>query len=154
MSLEKEKDVWYAIKIVTFVICLAGFVANSFMIFKHFIGKQTITSQDLQHNNELTLPSVTICSFSGYKQKITRYQDLILNNYLNKTLELDEILYMVVGDDRWMTIEQLLKNKTFWEVTTTYSIYKGRCHTIRYNQKVLCNKHLHFFNLNNFCSFT
>ena len=137
MPLEQKNNVWYAIKIVTFMICLAGFVANSFMIFKQFLGKQTITSQDLQHNEELVLPSFTICSLSGYREKITKHEDLKLNNYLNKTLNLDEILISVITKDSEMTIEQLIENKTFWEVTTTYTRNKGRCHTIRYTNKVL-----------------
>ena len=137
MSLEQKINVWYAIKIVTFMICLAGFVANSLMIFKQFLGKQTITSQDLQHNEELVLPSFTICSLSGYKEKITKHQDLKLNNYLNNTLELNEILLLVQTDDNVWTIEQLIKDKTSWQVTTTYSLYKGRCHTIRFLHKVL-----------------
>ena len=147
MSVESKKDVWYAIKIVTFMICLAGFVANTFMIFKQFIGKQTITSHDLQHNKELAFPSFTICSHNVYKEKVTKTQDLALNYYLNNTVEIEEILISVsTGDTDW-TIEQLIKDKTFWDVTTTYSIYKGRCHTIRYKKKVLYTKHLHFHNL-------
>ena len=146
MSLEQKNDVWYAIRIATFLICLAGFVANSLMIFKQFLGKQTITSQDLQHNEELVLPSFTICSLSGYREKITKHQDLKLNNYLNKTLNLDEILISVITEDSKMTFEQLIENKTFWEVTTTYTRNKGRCHTIRYTKKVLYIKRSYFHN--------
>ena len=132
MDPEIKERVWITIKIVTFIICLAGFAGNSFMSFKVFIGKQTITSQDLQHNEELALPSLTICSRSGYKRKISKYQDFELDNYLNNTLELDEILLSV--DE--MTIEQIKKNTMLWEVTTTYSLFRGRCYTIRYIPKV------------------
>ena len=133
MSFELKKDIWYVIKTATFMICLAGFVANSSMIVKQFIGKQTITSQNLEHNKELYLPSFTICSPRGYKEKIKKFQDLKLNNYLEKTLGLDEVLFRV----NEMTIEKLIENTTFWQVTTTYARFKGCCHTIRYLKKVL-----------------
>lgn len=133
----KKDDWWYIIKKVTFLICLAGFVANSYMCLKQFIGKETVQSQELKHNKELVLPSFTICSLSGYKKKITKHQDLKLNNYLNNTLELDEILLWVTNDDNMWTIEQLIKDTKSWHITTTYSLYKGRCHTIRYLHKVL-----------------
>ena len=47
-----KNRVWTFIKAVTFVICLAGFVGNTFMIFRQFIGKQTITSWDVQRNEK------------------------------------------------------------------------------------------------------
>ena len=138
MSVElKKDDWWYLIKKATFLICLAGFVANSYMCLKQFIGKETVQSQEIKHNKELAFPSITICSLSGYKEKIRNHQDLKLNNYLNNTLELDEILLWVTTDGKVMTIEQLIKDKTSWQVTTTYSLYKGRCYTIRYLHKVL-----------------
>ena len=138
MSVElKKDDWWYLIKKATFLICLAGFVANSYMCLKQFIGKETVQSQELKHNKELVLPSLTICSLSGFKEKIIRHQDLKLNNYLNNTLELDEIILWVQTDDNVWTVEQLIKDKTSWRVTTTYSLYKGRCHTIRFLHKVL-----------------
>ena len=146
MSIEMKKKVYTAIKTITFIFCLAGFVCNSFMIFKQFIGKKTITSQDIEHNKKLAVPSFTLCSLSGYKEKITKHQDLKLNNYLNKTFNLDEILISVITEDSKMTFEQLIENKTFWEVTTTYTRNKGRCHTIRYTKKVLYIKRSYFHN--------
>ena len=127
-----KKKVWTAIKTITFIFCLAGFVCNSFMIFKQFIGKKTITSQDIEHNNKLAVPPFTLCSLSGYKEKITNYQGIKLNDYLNNTLDLDEILISING----MTVKDIRHNSKLWEVTTTYSAYKGRCHTIRYMSKV------------------
>ena len=126
------KKFWVVLKAATFLICLAGFVGNSFMIFKQFISKQTITSQDVQINDELVLPSFTICSLSGFKEKMNKYRDLELDDFHNKTLELDEILLWVED----LTIDELRENTTTWEITTTYGPYKGRCHTIRYIPKV------------------
>ena len=136
MSPDYVKDLprkfWVVIKAATLLFCLAGFVGNSFMIFKQFIGKQTITSQDTQKNEELALPSFTVCALSGFKEKMTKFRDVELDGFHNKSLEFDE--YILSVDD--MTIEELRTNDTTWELSTTYSPYKGRCHTIRYIPKV------------------
>ena len=141
MTPESNKRTWTAIKMITFFLCLAGFAWNSSINFKQFIGRQTITSQDLQQNEKLALPSFTLCGLSSFKEKVTNYQDLELNNYLNNTLELDEIFINVDGPvpmthsipDNVTSIDlkQLKKMSTSWEVTTTFSQVRGRCHTIR-----------------------
>ena len=127
-----KKRVWTFVKAVTFVMCLAGFVCNTFMIFRQFIGKQTITSWDVQRNKELLLPSFTICSLTGVKNRITKYQHLELNSYINNTLELDEILVSI--DD--LTINELREDTAAWQFSTIYSQFKGRCHTVRHILKV------------------
>ena len=124
---------WVVLKTATFLFCLIGFVGNSFMIFKQFVGKQTITSQDTQKNKELSLPSFSICALSGFKKKMNKFRDIELDGFHNKTLDFDEYLLGVEE----MTIEELRENKTTWELSSTYSPYKGRCHTIRYIPKVI-----------------
>ena len=146
MSPEMKGRIWIAVKTITFIICLAGFAWNSFTNFTQFIGKQTITTEDLQHNEELVLPSFTLCGISSFKEKVTNYQDLELNNYLNNTLELDEIFINVDGpvpmthsipaNVTSIDLRQLKKMSTLWEVRTTFSQVRGRCHTIRYIPKV------------------
>ena len=139
MSPEFNERIWIAVKIITFIICLTGFAWNSSINFTQFIGRDTITSQDLQQNEKLALPSFTLCGQSGFKEKVTKYQDLELNNYLTKTLELDEIVIAVYDDVSKTSydLKQLKKITTLWEVTTTYSQFRGRCHTIRYIPKVI-----------------
>ena len=125
------------LKCVTAILCMFGFVANSFMIFKQFIDHKTITSQDVQKNAHLFLPSVTVCGLSGFKDKMDQYDDLELDNYLQKTLDLEEILSAVTDPlDHTTFLQELYENATLWKITTTYSPYKGRCHTINYNQEV------------------
>ena len=133
MTSNLKKKVQNVTKTIAFFICLSGFFGNTFMIFKQFIGRQTVTSQDVQKNDQLTLPSFTICGRTGFKEKVTKYQDLQLENYLNKTFELEDIIGVIEG----MSVKELRKNKTSWEVTTTYSQYKGRCYTIRYIPMVI-----------------
>ena len=139
MSPEMKGRIWIAVKTITFIICLAGFAWNSLKNFTQFIGKQTITTEDLQHNEELVLPSFTLCGISSFKEKVTNYQDLELNNYLTNTLELDEIFIAFFDkiNKRIFDLKQLKKVTTLWKITTTYSQMRGRCHTIRYLPKVI-----------------
>ena len=141
MSPEMKGRIWIAVKTITFIICLAGFARNSLTNFTQFIGRQTITTEDLQHNEGLVLPSFTLCGQSGFKEKVTKYQDLELNNYLTETLELDEIVIAVElhaeVNKRSFDLKQLKKTTTLWEVTTTFNTNRGRCHTIRYLPKVI-----------------
>ena len=65
-------------------------------------------------------------------QKIVDYHGLALNNYHNNTLELDAILISISG----MKLNDIRHDSKLWEITTTYSAYRGRCHTISYNSKV------------------
>ena len=135
---DSKNTFWTVIKTTTFLICLAGFAANSFMIFQQFLGKQTLTSEDVQNIGELSLPSITFCGVTGFKERITKLRDLERDNYDNKTLAIEDILLDVEYSDSGdvITIEKLRENTTSWKMTTTYSPYKGRCHTIRYIPKV------------------
>lgn len=130
---------WHIIsvlKVVTFFICLGGFIANSYIIFTQFIGKNTITSQNTENNDRLLLPSFTICSLSGFKEEMDNYDDLVLENYLNKTLNLEEILYGYYDDEDFVDLDEMKADTSLWKFTITYSQYKGRCHTLTYKKQV------------------
>ena len=80
---------------------------------------------------------MTICSLSGFKEKMDEYDDLELENYFKKTLALEEILVGVTDTfGNSALLQELYENPTLWNITTTYSLFKGRCHTIKYNQEV------------------
>ena len=130
---------WHIIsvlKVATLFICLGGFIANSYIIFTQFIGKKTITSQNTENNDRLLLPSFTICSLSGFKEEMDDYDDLVLENYLNKTLYLEEILYGYYDDEDFVDLDAMKADTSSWKFTITYSQYKGRCHTLTYKKQV------------------
>ena len=112
------------------MLCLVGFFFNSFIIFKQFIENETVTSSKLQKNSKLFLPSVTICGFNGYKRVAQSYSDFSMENYINNTISLNEILLGKMNHDD--TNDTIAK----WKVTTTYSAYRGRCYTIEYIKQV------------------
>jgi hypothetical protein len=67
------------------------------------------------------------------------YDDLELENYHQKTLDLKEILISILdpyGYTTWILLGEPYENDTLWKITTTYSPFKGRCHTINYNLEV------------------
>ena len=133
----KSPNLWMVLKFLTRIICFGGFVVNSFVIFKQFIGGKTLTSYDVQKSTKLYLPSLTICSLSGYKEPMDDYGDIELERFLRKTLDLGEIIESVDHTK----ITELHKGTKKWELTITYSQYKGTCHTIRYKNRV-CNMFL------------
>lgn len=125
-----------ATKVLSVIACLIACIFNSYVIFTQFIGKKTITSENVENNDRLLLPSFTICSLSGYKEEMDEYDDLVLENYLNKTLNLEELLYGYYDDEDFVNLDTMKADTLSWQFTTTYSQYKGRCHTLTYKKQV------------------
>ena len=125
-----------AIKVLSVIACLIACIFNSYVIFTQFIGKKTITSQDIQNNDRLFLPSITMCGLSGFKEEMDEYDDLMLENYLNKTFDLEEFLYGYYDDEDFVYPDTMKADTSSWQFTTTYSQYKGRCHTLTYKKEV------------------
>ena len=131
-----------ALKFVVVILCLVGFVFNSYYIFKQFIGHQTVTSFNIQENLELYLPSITLCGASGYKEQVNQYSDLRIENYVNNTIGITEILVSNTPNENHAAGELPVQDTLFdelgqWRILTTYSAYRGRCYTIEYREKVI-----------------
>ena len=136
-----NKHFWKITKIASCILCLAGFTLNSLAIFQNLIENKTLTSNELQKHDKLLLPAITICSISGYKEKMDEYSDLDLKNYKDKTADLEEFLYQTYICDqnyecRYFTVNEMNKDGALWKISTVYSKYKGRCHTIQYKEQV------------------
>ena len=131
-----------ALKFVVVILCLVGFVFNSYYIFKQFIGHQTVTSFNIQENADLYLPSITLCGTSGYKEQVNEYSDLRIENYVSNTIGITEILVSNKKNESDMPGELPVQDTLFdelgqWRILTTYSAYRGRCYTIEYREKVI-----------------
>ena len=123
------------------MICLVGFVFNSFMIFKQFIENETVITHKMQQNTKLYLPSITLCGFSGFKRIVIQYSGLNYKNYINNTIDINEMLIEIADNDKRTWKAEPLLDTTFdesgrWQISTTYSAYRGRCYTIEYTKKV------------------
>ena len=79
-------------KLITMLCCVVGFILNSLLIFQHFIESKTVTTSNLERKSKLHLPSLTICSPNGFKEKIFTVDGITLENYINNTIELNEIV--------------------------------------------------------------
>ena len=130
-----------SLKMTLMLMCFVGFFFNSFIIFKQFIGNETVTSTKIHENKELYLPSITLCGFSGFKRIVDDYSDLKLENYVKNTIELNEILITAFDyDHNSINPKDLLVRRVnesnVWRIITTFSAYRGRCYTIEYRKKV------------------
>ena len=138
---EKETTCIKSLKVSITILCLIGFCFNSFMIFKQFVGSETVTSQKIQENSELYLPSITLCGPSGFKRAVAKYSDLEHENYLNNTVNLEDMLihardiYNNHIEAKFVK-DKVYENSKIWKLTTTYSAYRGRCYTMEYRKKV------------------
>ena len=133
---DRHRHFLLAIKAMTVFACLIACIANNYAIFTQFIGKKTVTSQNVENNDGLSLPSITICSLSGFKEAMLEYKDIELDNYLNKTLNLEEVLLGYYEGANEYNLTMMKANQDVWQFTTTYSQYKGRCHTLTYKKLV------------------
>ena len=79
-------------KLITLLCCVVGFILNSLLIFQHFIESKTVTTSNLERKSKLHLPSITICSPNGFKEKIFTVDGITLENYINNTIELKDMV--------------------------------------------------------------
>ena len=140
-SNKKKNSFLLILKGTVLVLCLIGFFFNSYIIFKQFIEKETVTSYKIEETSKLHLPSVTFCGNSGFKRIVENYSDFELQNYINNTVKLSEIVKEVtdhnnktykIAPDRSTTFDGSGK----WKIIETYSAYRGRCYTIEYKELV------------------
>ena len=72
----KWESLWMrTFKVTITILCLIGFCFNSFIIFKQFVGNETLTSHKIEQNLELFLPSITLCGPSGFKRAVKKYSE-------------------------------------------------------------------------------
>ena len=147
----KSDDCWIpgilsVFKLITLLCCVVGFVLNSLLIFQHFIESKTVTTSNLERKSKLRLPSLTICSPYGFKEKIFTVDGITHENYINNTIELKEIVnsIYIMGLDyslRYiLNIEDHFNGVDYqsnaWKIGTIYSKYRGRCYTIQHEVPV------------------
>ena len=144
---KKKRNIYLLIlKAVVMFLCFIGFFFNSFMIFKQFIGNETVTSYKIQESRELLLPSLTLCGHSGFKRIVNSFDQLTPEYYVNNTIDVNEIFIEVIDNGNNsikapISLDMILrgpiydKSKTL-KIKATYSAYRGRCYTIEYTKKV------------------
>ena len=143
-----KKNIYLLIlKAFVMMTCFVGFFFNSFIIFKQFIGKETVTSYKIEDSRELYLPSITLCGYSGFKRIVNSYDHLKPDHYTNNTIDVNEILMEVIdnyNNSIKTPFSKLSKGPIYdksktWKIKATYSAYRGRCYTIEYTKKVRKN---------------
>ena len=91
MKLNADLNLNYCklLKIITAVMLVVLFVANSWLIFKYYISSKEVTSSSVKLNyvGKQTMPAIIICRdlpFSNVKKDMSRLKD-----YKNNTLSLN-----------------------------------------------------------------
>ena len=67
------------------------------------------------------------------------FKDIELENYLSKTLHLEEILYGYYNNNNeylFVNMTAMKANTALWKFKSTYSQFRGRCHTLTYQKLV------------------
>ena len=141
MDNPKRTKCFTGVKVVTVILCIFGFVCNSYIIFTQFVSNETVTSNDITDFSKLLFPSITMCGLSAFLGTVTKVSDLELDNYINNTINLNEMLYSITDQDsNVLSIEPtngtISDESEMWKITTTYSAYRGRCYTLEYQKKV------------------
>ena len=134
------------LRLITTISCVIGFVLNSMVIFRHFVENKTITSINKELHSKLPFPSLTVCSSTAFKTRITSFDGLTMEKFKNNTMELmDLIAYVYTISDTGIYENSLniydefngeRYNSDTWHISTVYSQYRGRCYTIEFRKEV------------------
>ena len=117
------------VKLITTVLLVILFVANSWLIFKYYISSKEVTSSSvtLSFVGEQVMPAIIICreqAFSDAKKNMSRLKD-----YLDNTLSLR---YDVLD----LKQEYIPSNSPDMKIEQIYSFTRGLCEVIKYKVRV------------------
>ena len=133
-----------AIKSCAALICVALFIANSYVIFKQFASHNTILAAKFVEEDKLRFPTLIICNASAYKNP--KFPDFRLDSYLNNTIALSDFLITITQPDKngeagIIENEVILYNSTYCSDNITIeairSEYRGNCFKVEYKKKVI-----------------
>ena len=134
-----------AFKIVGTVLCYLGCVLNSMKILSNLFKQSKVVSTNIKTYPSLFLPSLTVCNATAFKETIDDFQDLELDNFLDNTLNLDEILEDLsfeasykedIDDFEIHNLTDIFNSSSSLSISQIYSFLKGRCYTFDINRKV------------------
>ena len=121
--------------IVSLVICVGGFIHNTFGTFEKFILGAKLVLITTQDTNHLPLPTFVICNDTAYKQlpkdKNTIWQE---KEYVSLTRNPEEMQVQDIKvhvDDNSRSTQRV--NYTENELRT---VYNGRCNVIKVDLQV------------------
>ena len=133
-----------AIKSCAALICVALFIANSYVIFKQFASHNTILAAKYIEEETLRFPTLIFCNASAYKNP--KFPDFRLDSYLNNTIALSDFLIAITQPDKngeagVIENEEILYNSTHSSVNITIeairSYYRGNCFKVEYRKEVI-----------------
>ena len=126
----KKAEIYKMVKISTYILCLGGFIINSFETFQKYIQKTTLVLSSTQEATELPLPAFVFCNGSSYQQ-FTNVSIYRKEEYLKQTRDPTTYLERIYfyGSD------QNLDNNLYSETALLSSLF-GRCLAVQLRKKV------------------
>ena len=117
------------VKMITTIVLMVLFVANSWFIFEYFISSKEVTSSSVKLNyvGKQTMPAILICRefpFSDVKKNMSRLKD-----YMDNTLSLS---YDVIDINQ----DYIDTDSPDLERVQIYSFSRGLCEVLKYKPKV------------------
>ena len=71
------------------ILCIILFISYVVSIFKMYLEKYTATLVDFDHNNDIELPTITICLENPLREKILPLND---TDFMKMTYHLDDFI--------------------------------------------------------------
>ena len=121
------------LKVVTALVCAALFIVHFYGVFKDYTNGETIVATKFVPLGSMLLPTLAFCLQVGYKNATEL--PLTVSHYKNVTIDPWEFV---------LNISALVNNSRIdfrshpekWRVRELYTIFHGRCLTVRSKVKV------------------
>ena len=117
------------------LICLCGFVCNSYLIFSQFIEGRTILSNDLKspENGMLQAPSILVCGKMSFEDNIINTN---LSEFEENSLKLSEFLEAAYFFSHVDRLDNQLAEDVIDQWRPFYTAFYGTCHKLEVRKLV------------------
>ena len=134
--MRKSEICFQALRAVTLLLCLTGFVLNSYETFNKYFKQATLVLSSTQHwKTELPLPVFVLCNISAFKETPANSSIWRASQYLDMTRNPKEILSNIHLYNP--TSKSILLNPSSYTTEELRTVYFGRCLTIKLTNNVL-----------------
>ena len=129
-----ESKIYRMVKSLSIVLCVGGFIYNTFGTFEKYILAATTVVVTTQNKNELPLPVFVICNDTAYKKipkdSISNETMWQVKRYLQETRNPAEMQVRLVDFNTQVPVNHTAK--------MLHTAYYGRCKVIKIEPKVRC----------------
>ena len=135
---ENKKTEWAkrVLKAVTAIACIALFVYHFYGVFADYTNGETIVATKFVQLDSMVLPTFAFCLQVGYRDANAPLP-LTVTDYKNVTTDpWDYVLNISASLTDYSHHIDYASHPELWRVREIYTIYQGRCLTVRSKVKV------------------